>query len=66
MLAGKGHAPNPRPLCHVLWQAGDYPAGREGLRRFLSELQPDQYAVGIQSFLAHDPVEIDALLREAA
>ncbi len=66
VLGGAGHAPNHRPLCHVLWEAGDYPEGKEGLRRFLGELQPDQYAVGIQSFIQHDLAEIDRMIRDAA
>ncbi|WP_377294028.1 DUF6492 family protein [Rhizobium sp. SG2393] len=66
VLGGKGHARNDRPLCHVLWEAGDYPKGPEGLRLFMADLAPDQYAVGIQSFIDHDLGAIDAVVREAA
>lgn len=51
---GAGHHCDPQALCKVMWgeQCGD--GSIEGLKTFMSELAPEQVAIGIQSFVRAD------------
>ncbi|MBE7183466.1 MAG: hypothetical protein INR68_03555 [Methylobacterium mesophilicum] len=63
VLAGAGHAPDPRNFCHIHW-TGPTPTD-ESFQRFLAEMKPWQSAIGIQSFMGMDPDRIRRLLGEA-
>ena len=58
ILLGAGHHPDARSLSHVLWFKETYPQTPEGLDAFMRELQPDQIAIGVQSFVGHPLSEI--------
>jgi hypothetical protein len=55
VLKGEGHTRSGRALCHVLWSRDAYPSGLES---FMQELQPDQVAIGVQSFVDHQIADI--------
>jgi hypothetical protein len=61
VLGGAGHRPDPRSLSHVLWFRETFPQTSEGLADFMRELQPDQVAIGVQSFVGHPLSEIRRL-----
>ena len=58
VLAGAGHHPDPRALCHVMWNAGENGKKPVDLSNFAATLEPGQVGVGIQSFIGHDVEEI--------
>lgn len=49
VLQGTGHFHDAQDLCRVYWVAP--PPTEEAFRRFISEMDPQQVAIGIQSFL---------------
>ncbi|WP_417426526.1 DUF6492 family protein [Hoeflea sp.] len=55
ILNGEGHIPSDQPLCHMLWFRETYPETSAGLEIFMQGLQPEQVAVGVQSFV-HQPI----------
>lgn len=61
VLGGAGHRPDARSLSHVLWFRETFPRTSEGLASFMAELQPDQVAIGVQSFVGHPLSEIRRL-----
>lgn len=58
------HKLNQQALCNVMWgeQSGD--ASVEGLKTFMSELAPEQVAIGIQSFVNADIGDIRKVISE--
>ncbi|WP_299866138.1 DUF6492 family protein [uncultured Hoeflea sp.] len=61
ILEGAGHAPSGKSLCHMLWFRHTYPETLEGLEQFIHAIEPDQVAVGVQSFVQHPIAEIRRL-----
>lgn len=61
VLEGVGHAPSGKSLCHMLWFRHTYPETLEGLEQFICAMEPDQVAVGVQSFVQHPIAEIRRL-----
>lgn len=54
------HKPDPQALCKVMWDEKSDNASADGLRVFMSGLDPEQIAIGIQSFVN---VDIDDIRR---
>lgn len=61
VLEGAGHAPSGKSLCHMLWFRHTYPETLKGLEQFIRAMEPDQVAIGVQSFVQHPIAEIRRL-----
>ena len=61
VLQGEGHAGSDQALCHMLWDRASYGETLDGLETFMTELQPGQVAIGVQSFVGHPISEIRRL-----
>lgn len=61
VLEGAGHAPSGKSLCHMLWFRYTYPETLKGLEQFIRAMEPDQVAIGVQSFVQHPIAEIRRL-----
>lgn len=58
------HTPNPKGLCNVMWDGSSGDASVKGLKAFISGLDPEQVAIGIQSFVNADIGDIRNVVSE--
>lgn len=61
---GVNHNSSPQALCNVMWFEQDGDMSVEGLKMFMSELAPEQVAMGIQSFVDADIADIRKVTSE--
>lgn len=58
------HDPNPQALCNVMWDELSGDVSVDGLKAFMSDLEPEQVAIGIQSFVSADIEDIRRVTSE--